>query len=73
VGSLMIGDFGSQDGIQVYRICGSKEDIYRVLDEARDMGHKFWDTPVINHVHNSQWTVLLKLKIPIGVGASDKT
>lgn len=63
MGSLMIGDFGEKEGIRTFRICGSKEDVYRVVYEARDMGHKFADTPIINHVFRGQWTTLLKLKV----------
>jgi hypothetical protein len=59
----MIGDFGEKNGIRTYRICGSKEDIYRVIGEAREMGHKFDDTPIVNHVFRGQWTTLLKLKL----------
>jgi hypothetical protein len=59
----MIGDFGEKNGVRTYRICGSKEDVYRVLEEAREMGHKFDDTPIVNYVFRGQWTTLLKLKV----------
>lgn len=63
MGSLMIGDFGEKNGVRTYRICGTKEDIYKVIEEARVMGHKFADTPIINHVFRGQWSTLLQLKI----------
>jgi len=63
MGSVMIGNFGIKNGVQAYRICGEKNDLYRVIDECRKMGHKFDDTPIVNHVHRGQWTMLLKLKV----------
>lgn len=62
MGSVMIGYFPEKDGVISYRICGTKADIYEIINEAREMGHKFADTPIINHVHRGQWSTLLKLK-----------
>jgi hypothetical protein len=58
--------------VQTFRICGEKEDIYKVLKEARDMGHEFADTPIIKYVHHGQWTVLLNIKVPVEVGCNDR-
>lgn len=65
MGSLMIGNFGEKNGVQTYRICGDKDDLYKVIDECRAMEAKFDDTPIINHVFRGQWTMLLKIKLPV--------
>lgn len=61
MGSVMVGNFGIQKGIQTFRICGNKEDLYRIIEECRTMEAKFYDTPNILHVHRGQWTMLLQL------------
>lgn len=63
MGSLMIGNFGIKNGVQTYRICGSKDDLYKIIEECRIMEASFDDTPIINHVHRGQWTMLLKIKV----------
>lgn len=73
MGSIMVGNWGIKDNVQTYRICGEKEDIYKILKEARDMGHTFCETPKIFHVHHGQYTVLLKIKMPVEVGCNDNS
>jgi hypothetical protein len=69
--SVMVGNFGIKNGVQTYRICGVKEDLFKIIEECREMGYKFNDTPAINHVHRGQWTLLLNLKVPVEVGKRD--
>lgn len=59
----MIGNFGVHEGIATFRICGEKEALYKIIEECRASNEKFEDTPIINKVHNGQWTMLLKLKV----------
>jgi hypothetical protein len=61
----MIGDFGkNEEGVHTFRVNAStKEDIYKVIEESKEMGWKFWDTPNIEKVHKT-WSVLLKLYNP---------
>jgi hypothetical protein len=73
MGSVMIGNFGIRNGVQVYTITGLKDDLYKIIEECREMEAKFEDTPTINHVHRGQWVLHLKLKIPVGVGSGDQT
>jgi hypothetical protein len=68
MGTVMIGNFGLKDGLQVYRVCGLKEDIEKLVQEAIEMDAEFSELPYIEHIHNGQWSVLLKIKIPVGVG-----
>jgi hypothetical protein len=69
---VMVGKWKEKDGVQAYTITGTKEDLYNIVNEVRENGGKFDDTPIINHVHNGQYHVILKLKIAVGVGANDQ-
>lgn len=64
----MVGKWKEKDGVEVFTITGTKEDCYMIVNEAREAGAKFADTPNISHIHNGQYHVLLKLKIPVEVG-----
>jgi hypothetical protein len=66
-----VGDFGVLKNVRTLRICGTKNEILELLEEAKENGYKFHDTPNLLHVHRGQWTVLLQLKIPVGVGKND--
>ena len=65
MGSVMIGDFGVKKGVQTFRICGSKEDLYKIIEECWKMEAKFYDTPNILHVHRGQWTMLLQIIVSV--------
>jgi hypothetical protein len=65
---VMVGQWPEKDGIKAYTITGTKEEIYKILNEVRENGGKFADTPNICRIHNSQCHVLLKLKVPVEVG-----
>ena len=68
---VMVGKWKEKNGVQPYTITGTKDDIETIIKEVRENGGKFDDTPIINHIHNGQYHVILKLKIPVGVGAND--
>jgi hypothetical protein len=65
---VQVYNFGMKNGIQTYRVIGDKADLYKIIEECREMDAKFGDTPVINHVRKGQWTMILKLKFPAKVG-----
>lgn len=65
MGSVMIGDFGIKNGVQTFRVCGAKDDLYKIIYECKDMDLRFDDIPIVNHVTRQQWTMLLKIKIPV--------
>jgi hypothetical protein len=69
---VMVGEWKAKDGQRSFTVCGTKEEIYQVLEAVRESGGKFADTPVVNYVHRGQWHTLLKLKVPVEVGAGDK-
>jgi hypothetical protein len=61
----MIGDFGiNKENVRTYRInATTKDDIYKIIDEAREMGWKFFNTPNILKVHKT-YSVLLQIYDP---------
>lgn len=68
MGQIIVGNFGIKNGVQTYRVNGEKADLYKIIEECRKEGAKFDDTPHVEHVHNNQWSMLLKLKVAVSVG-----
>jgi hypothetical protein len=68
---VMVGSWPPKNGVQNYTITGTKEEIYKILDEVRENGGKFAATPNICRVVGNQWHVLLKLNLHVEVGSSD--
>lgn len=58
----MIGSFGrNAEGVHTYSInTTTKDEIYTLIDAAKEMGWKFFDTPNITHKFKT-YHVLLKL------------
>jgi hypothetical protein len=63
--TMQIMFYGEKDGIQTYRLCGTKERIYAEIKYARKQGFRFHDTPIILPVFRGQWTTILKLIPPV--------
>jgi hypothetical protein len=59
----IIGKFPVKNGVQTYRINGSYDDLYTLIAECRLNNIKFADTPIVNQLRKSQWTVLLKIRV----------
>jgi hypothetical protein len=71
MGTLMIGNFGVENGVQTFRINGTKEDLYKIIDECREMDAHFQDTPNLLPLRQGQWTMLLKIRLPVGAIKND--
>ena len=71
---VMIGDFGrNEEGIYTYRInATNKDDLYKIIDEARAAGWKFWSTPNLQKVHKT-WSVLLQIYNPNELGYPEES
>jgi hypothetical protein len=71
---VMIGDFGkSKEGIYTYSINATqKDEIYKMIDEVKAMGFKFWDTPNLTFKART-WHVLLKLYLPKEMGYPEES
>lgn len=66
---VIVGNFGIKNGVQTYRVNGTKDDLHLIIDEIRKEGAKFDDTPHLEYVRNNQWSMLLKIKVPVGVSS----
>lgn len=64
---VMVGSWAEKEGVKAYTITGTKEEIYKILNEVRENGGKFADTPNICRAVGNQYHVLLKLKVPVEV------
>jgi hypothetical protein len=70
----MIGDFGkNSEGVHTYSInATSKDEIYKMIDEVRELGFKFWETPNLTFKART-WHVLLKIYIPKELGYPEES
>lgn len=71
---VMIGDFGrNKEGIYTYRInATTKDDLYSLLDQVKEIGWKYWETPNIIKVHKT-YSVLLKIYNPKELGYPEES
>lgn len=67
---VYVFDFGIKDDIQTYRVNGEKKDLEVVLQSTEELGSAFIETPNIEHIRRGEWTMLLKIKVPVKVGAN---
>lgn len=65
---VQICDFGERDGVKMYRVHGDKEDLEKILKTCREEGAKLESEPVLEYTRKGIWTILLRIKIPVGVG-----
>ena len=65
---VQICDFGERDGVKMYRVHGDKEDLEKILETCREEGAKLESEPVMEYTRKGIWTILLRIKIPVGVG-----
>jgi hypothetical protein len=64
VGSVFICNFGIKDNVQTYRVNGAKEDLYKLIEECREMGDNIEEIPELERLRQGEWTVLLKIRVP---------
>lgn len=69
----IIGKFKPIDGVQTFRINGHKADLEKIIAECREMEADLAETPIMDQLRASQWTLILKIKLPVGVGKLDKS
>lgn len=65
---VQICDFGERDGVKMYRVHGDKEDLEKILKTCREEGAKLESEPTLEYTRKGVWTILLRIKIPVGVG-----
>jgi hypothetical protein len=61
--TVLVADFGENDGIRTFRINGKKEALQRILNECHKENAEIINSAEIEHVRKNDWTVLLKIRI----------
>lgn len=71
---VMIGEWGrSEEGIYGYTInTTTKEEIYKIIEEVREAGWKFWNTPNITKKFKT-YHVFLQLYKPKELGYPEES
>jgi len=60
----IIGDFGKNDqGVNLFRINGTKQEIISAIDQIVELGCEVWQ-PYFFEKSHKHWSVLLKVYIP---------
>jgi hypothetical protein len=60
----IIGDFGKDhEGVNLYRINGTKEEIKKAIDDLAELGCEVWQPYEFEKSHK-HFSVLIKLQIP---------
>jgi hypothetical protein len=65
---VQICDFKEKDGVKMYRVNGDKADLEKILKTCREEGVKLEFEPELEYTRKGIWTILLRIKIPVGVG-----
>lgn len=62
--AAIIGDFGKDDnGVNLYRINGTKDEINKAIVDLEELGCEVWQPYELEKSHK-QWSVLVKIQIP---------
>lgn len=60
-----IGDFGrNAEGLNLFRINGTKLEIEKAIQDFKDVGCELWDEPYELEKSHKHWSVLVRFKIP---------
>ena len=60
----IIGDFGKNDqGVNLFRINGTKDDIKKAIDDLVELGCEVWQ-PYEWEKSHKHWSVLIKVQVP---------
>lgn len=63
--AAIIGDFGkNEEGINLFRINGTKVEIEKAIQDFKDLGCELWDDPYELEKSHKHWSVLVRIKIP---------
>lgn len=63
--AAIIGDFGkNEEGINLFRINGTKVEIEKAIQDFKELGCELWDDPYELEKSHKHWSVLVRIKIP---------
>jgi hypothetical protein len=61
----IIADFGkNEQGLNVYRINGSKEEIAQAIQDMKDLGLELWGEYYPLEKAHKHWSILVKFQLP---------
>ena len=60
----IVADFGrNEEGLNLFRINGSKAEIEKALQDLKNLGCEIWEAIALEKAHK-HWSVLIRIKIP---------
>lgn len=63
--AAIIADFGkNEDGLNLFRLNGTKAEIYDAIDKFLCLGCEIYDKPTELEKSHKHWSILLKMKMP---------
>jgi len=61
----IVADFGrNEEGLNLFRINGSKAEIEKALQDFKNLGCEIWEDPIALEKAHKHWSVLIRIKIP---------
>lgn len=63
--AAFIADFGkNEEGLNLYRINGTKNEIEKALQDLKNLGCELWENPVELEKAHKAWSILIRIKLP---------
>jgi hypothetical protein len=57
----IIGNFGEIDGVETIRVCGTRDEVTAILEEAIESGYKFKNDPYVAKAFGMQYTTIMQI------------
>jgi hypothetical protein len=71
--AAIIMDFGkNNEGVNLYRINGSKEEIEKAIADLKSIGCELWDEPYQLEKSHKHWSVLVRFQVPENEQSEEK-
>ena len=61
----IIADFGkNEEGLNLFRINGTKEEINKAIEDIKKLGAEVWGEPFLFEKAHKHWSVLVRIQLP---------
>lgn len=71
--AAIIMSFGkTPEGVNLYRINGTKQEIEKAIQDIKDLGCELWDDPYELERTHKHWSVLVRFMIPIAIPEEER-
>lgn len=60
------------EGVNLYRINGTKQEIEKAIQDIKDLGCELWDDPYELERTHKHWSVLVRFMIPIAIPEEER-